>query len=83
LAREAGLQVVGEPRDLMTLTHGITRYRITLACYEADHAGGEFRSDFYAAGEWVAPGELAAYPVSAPQRRLAKAVSAAQQGRLF
>src|SRR5262249_61945633 len=56
--------------ELLTLRHGITRYRITLACFEAEHVAGAFRSSFYAAGRWLVPADLAAYPVSAPQRRL-------------
>src|SRR5581483_11169582 len=41
-----GLDVALGP-ELLTLRHGITRYRITMACFEADRAAGEFRSDFY------------------------------------
>jgi A/G-specific adenine glycosylase len=80
LAREAGLGVVLGP-ELLTLRHGVTRFRITLACFEAEHAGGEFRSDFYRQGHWVVPARLADYPVSAPQRRLAKALLAPMRQR--
>ncbi len=79
----AGLDVrPGE--ELMTLKHGVTRYRITLVCFEAEHRGGAFRSAFYREGLWLAPDRLAEYPVSAPQRRLAKAlVTPGRQRRLF
>jgi len=83
LAREAGL-VVALGSELLTLRHGVTRFRITLACFEAEHTGGEFRSDFYRQGLWVAPERLAEFPVSAPQRRLAQAlVKPERQRRLF
>jgi A/G-specific adenine glycosylase len=79
----ADIEVVLGP-ELITIEHGVTRYRITLVCFESNHAAGEFRSDFYARGDWVEPEALAGFPVSAPQRRLAKAlVGTGRQGRLF
>lgn len=59
---------------LLTVKHGITRYRITVDCFVAMHETGEFVAGAYAAGSWVAPGDLVRFPVSAPQRRLATAV---------
>jgi A/G-specific adenine glycosylase len=84
LARDlAGLEVALGP-ELLTLRHGVTRFRITMVCFEAESAGGEFRSDFYRQGLWVAPEQLPDYPVSAPQRRLAKALLApGRQRTLF
>lgn len=84
LARElAGVEVT-EPAEVATITHGVTRYQITLSCFEADWAGGDFRSDFYVEGVWLTPEELTSHPVSAPQRRLAKRLGeAARQRRLF
>jgi A/G-specific adenine glycosylase len=76
----AGLDVALGP-EVLTLRHGVTRYRITMACYEAESPAGEFRSDFYSSGRWVAPARLVDYPVSAPQRRLAKALVAPQRQR--
>jgi A/G-specific adenine glycosylase len=70
--------------EILTLTHGITRYHVTLTCFEADHQGGEFRPGSYVAAEWVSPADLAKYPVSAPQRRLAKELSGpGRQRQLF
>jgi A/G-specific adenine glycosylase len=78
-----GLQVVLGP-ELITIEHGVTRYRITLVCFAAEHVAGEFRPDFYVRGEWVEPAALASYPVSSPQRRLARTVAEpGQQRRLF
>jgi A/G-specific adenine glycosylase len=84
LARElTGLEVTLGP-ELLTLRHGVTRYRITMACFEAEQTGGEFRSDFYRRGLWVPPARLAEYPVSAPQRRLTEALIApGRQRTLF
>ncbi len=58
--------------ELVTLRHGVMRFRITLVCFEAEHLSGEFRSAFYQQGAWLAPPELSGRPVSAPQRRLAR-----------
>jgi A/G-specific adenine glycosylase len=70
--------------ELLTFQHGITRYRITLTSFELHHVSGEFRSSFYTQGAWVSPADLAAYPVSSPQRRLARALaSPTRQRRLF
>jgi A/G-specific adenine glycosylase len=70
--------------ELLTVRHGITRYRITVVCFEAAYAGGAFRSEFYCQGLWLSPGKLGDYAVSAPQRRLAKALAApGRQRRLF
>jgi len=69
--------------ELLTIRHSVPRYRITLVCFEAAHRQGVFRSEFYAQGAWVEPEELASYPVSAPQRRLAEALRRPRQPRLF
>jgi A/G-specific adenine glycosylase len=69
--------------ELLTLKHGVTRFRITLVCFEAAHRRGAFRPGFYLRGEWVRPEQLASYPVSAPQRRLAKSLLAPRQPQLF
>jgi A/G-specific adenine glycosylase len=69
---------------LVTFRHSITRYRITLTCFEAEHASGEFQSRFYVEGRWLSLADLAAYPVSSPQRRLARfLLSPSRQRRLF
>jgi A/G-specific adenine glycosylase len=79
-ARRLGPALTGLEMELgaevLTVRHGITRYHVTLVCFEAEHVGGNFRSPFYVGGEWLAPADLAAYPVSSPQRRLARALIA-------
>jgi A/G-specific adenine glycosylase len=70
--------------ELTTIRHGVTRFLITLVCFEAEHEALEFRSDFYARGEWVEPAGLGGYPVSSPQRKLARLVAGeGRQRRLF
>ena len=70
--------------ELLTLRHGVTHHRITVVCFEARYGGGRFRSTFYRDGRWLYPRQLAEYPVSAPQRRLAQAlVATGRQRRLF
>jgi A/G-specific adenine glycosylase len=70
--------------EILTIRHGVTRFQITMVCFEAAYRAGEFRSTFYRQGVWLEPAQLAAYPVSAPQRRLAAALgSGPRQRQLF
>ena len=70
--------------ELVTLHHGVTRFRITLVCFEAKHLSGQFHSAFYQNAVWLTPRELSGYPVSSPQRRLAQVLSDPdRQRRLF
>ena len=70
--------------ELITIHHGITRFRITLVCFEAEYVSGKFHSPFYRQAVWLTPVELGGYPVSAPQRRLAKELAEdKKQRRLF
>jgi A/G-specific adenine glycosylase len=68
-------------RELLTIRHGVTRFRITLTCMEATRLGGKFQSAFYVAGRWLRPAELARFPVSSPQRKLATIVAGASKQR--
>jgi A/G-specific adenine glycosylase len=69
--------------ELLTLRHAITRYRVTLVCFEAKYRGGKFSSSFYSQGRWVVPDQLPSFPVSSPQRRLAQSLVGERQNRLF
>jgi A/G-specific adenine glycosylase len=84
LTRElTGLTVRPGP-ELLTIRHGLTKYQITVVCFEAVHQGGRFRSAFYRQGRWLRPQELAGYPVSTPQRRLAQVLTKPdRQQKLF
>jgi A/G-specific adenine glycosylase len=70
--------------ELTTIRHGVMNERITLVCFEGECGKGAFRSKFYVQGLWVKPAGLAEYPVSSPQRKLARLVSeTGRQRRLF
>jgi A/G-specific adenine glycosylase len=61
-------------RRLTTLRHTVTRFRITLDGYEAEHvasSAGVSRSDL----RWIEPARLADYPLSATGRKLAQLVA--------
>lgn len=61
--------VVCEPGALITtIKHGVTRFRITLECYEATHAGGRLRG----AAKWMKPKDLGGLPLSVTGRKLSK-----------
>ncbi len=62
--------------ELMTVRHGVTHHRIDMRCFEAAYQAGKVRSTFYARGRWVSLEALADFPVSAPQRRLARMLTA-------
>ena len=83
LARDVGLEIDLGP-EMLTITHGITRYHITLVCFGADHRRGDFLSTQYPQAAWVEPERLGDYPVSSPQRRLARHLTNPDpQRRLF
>jgi A/G-specific adenine glycosylase len=69
--------------EIMTIKHGLTRFRITLVCFAAHYRRGKFASAFYAQGRWVEPAQLRDFPVSAPQRRLAQGLLTSRQQQLF
>ena len=62
---------VAVSRTLTTLKHGVTRYKITLACLEAQWQAGRIRP---ALGEmsWVAPSKLESYPLNTTGRKVSK-----------
>ena len=53
-----------------TFRHGVTRYRITLDCYEARRANGRVRG-----AQWVSLAKLAELPLSVTGRKLAKRIA--------
>jgi A/G-specific adenine glycosylase len=69
--------------ELLTIRHSVTRFRITMVCLEAAFRGGTFASAFYVQERWVLPHQLKEYPVSVPQRRLARALTGPREPRLF
>jgi A/G-specific adenine glycosylase len=70
--------------ELLTITHAVTRHSITMICFDAALGSGSFASPFYTEGRWVETGELGAFPMSAPQRRLMDAIQhPSRQRKLF
>lgn len=59
---------------LKTIKHGVTRFRITLKCFEAEHLSGRMkRGDFV----WVRPTQLDGYALSVTGRQVADAIQEA------
>ena len=71
-------QLVGvrirEPRRMTVMKHGVTRFRITLACFAADCESAERSRQQKLT--WVKPAELEQYPLSVTGRRLARLIAA-------
>lgn len=57
---------------LKTLKHGVTRYRITLDCYEAAYVSGRLTSSTTSPIRWTALSHLAALPLSTTGRKIVK-----------
>ena len=72
----AGLGITAKfGAELMSVRHAVTRFRITMVCFEAIYRSGAFASAYYQEGRWLEPGELIGYPVSSPQRKLAEEIA--------
>ncbi len=56
-----------------TIRHGVTRFRITLDCYEAQYDSHNGGGEGFAQ-KWVRPAELAQLPLSSTGRKLAELV---------
>jgi A/G-specific adenine glycosylase len=69
--------------ELMTVRYGVTRFRMTMVCLEAPARARAFRPAYYEEGRWLRPAELADYPVSSPQRKLAAALARPMPRGLF
>jgi len=83
LIRSVGLRAQVGP-ELTTVRYAITRFRMTLVALEAIQQAGRITPGVYPSATWVRPGDLADYPVSTAQRRLAEEVArTARQQRLF
>ena len=57
---------------LATIRHSVTRFRITMVCVSASYRRGKVGSSHYPTSAWVKLDELVDYPLSAPQRRVAR-----------
>jgi A/G-specific adenine glycosylase len=61
----------GSPVLLKTIKHGVTRYRITLECYQAAHVTGRPRATNGSAVRWIPLADLPALPLCTTGRRMA------------
>jgi A/G-specific adenine glycosylase len=53
---------------LKTIKHGVTRYRITLDCYQSEYVSGQV----HARGRWIRIADLADLPLSTTGRKIAQ-----------
>ena len=68
-----------EPGALLkTIKHGVTRYRITLECYEATFVAGRAQANQSAAVKWSALSHLADLPLSTTGRYIANLLGRVQ-----
>jgi A/G-specific adenine glycosylase len=65
--QQTGITCTAGPA-LKTIKHGVTRFRITLDCYQASYAGGKVRPP----ARWIKPPELAFLPLSTTGRKIAR-----------
>jgi A/G-specific adenine glycosylase len=72
--RQTGIRCIPGPL-IKRLRHGVTRFRITLDCYEATYAGGRARSASGVPVRWIKRDELEHLPFSTTGRKLATLVS--------
>ena len=76
---QTGVRVeVGE--QLTILKHGVTRFRITLYCYEAKHVSGKAKQHDGATLTWTTPDKLGDYPLSVTGRKLARLLATTASG---
>jgi A/G-specific adenine glycosylase len=59
-------------RHLRTIKHGVTRFRITLECYEAVVSSAAGAPDDSIEAKWLRPAELARYPLNTTARRISR-----------
>jgi len=57
-------------RHVTTIKHGVTRFRITLDCYEAKYTGGRLQRG--GGVRWVEIDDLESYPLSVTGRKLSR-----------
>ena len=70
IKRFSGLTIqLGKP--WATIKHGVTRFRITLTCYQSDQVSGRLRTNGHAM-KWVTKEELTDFPLSATGRKISQ-----------
>ena len=72
--RQTGV-VIGPGSHLVTLKHAVTRFRITLDCYQAPCLSNRDLTLDPDRLRWLRPSELEAYPLSTTGRKLSRLIS--------
>ena len=70
ITRQTGL-VVDRCVPVTTIKHTVTRFRITLACFEATAKSGRVKSASFADTCWIDPSDLPEFALNTTARRLA------------
>jgi len=72
--KQTGVKI--KPGNLLkTMKHGVTRYRITLDCYEASYVSGKLKRTASKKLRWCALKEMNDLPLSSTGRKLAKFIA--------
>jgi A/G-specific adenine glycosylase len=58
--------------EFATVRHTVTRFHITMVCMHVQYRHGTLRAGLYPNAAWIRPANLHDYPLSTPQRRLAR-----------
>jgi A/G-specific adenine glycosylase len=61
-------------KHLKTIRHGVTRFRITLQCYDAEYVSHNGDGEGFVQ-KWLRPSELEQLPLSSTGRKLATLLS--------
>jgi A/G-specific adenine glycosylase len=67
--------IVSPGEHFKTITHGVTRFRITLDCYLAEYVSSDKSVLSPLETRWLHPSELDGYPLSSTGRRLARSAA--------
>jgi A/G-specific adenine glycosylase len=65
--------------EVATIRHSVTRFRITMTCIFVQHRAGALDGTVFPDAIWVRLEDLHAYPLSTPQRRLARILLARKE----
>jgi A/G-specific adenine glycosylase len=78
----AALGMQGDVRDeIATIRHNVTRFNITMTCLRVKHQQGSLRGTPYPNSAWVRIEDLHDYPLSTPQRKLARRLLETEQAK--
>jgi len=74
LLRSLGIDAKVGP-EIASINYSVTHHRIQMVCREVHARVAKFQTSCYEEGRWLRPEELASYPVSSPQRKLAASLT--------